>query len=492
MKTTRLLGLTLGTALFLSVSNLTAQVVINEFQYDDTGTDNQEFVELFNSGLTPVDISGWSVGGRDASGLNISAAIPGAVGSGTTMLAVGGYYVLANTGVLNVNQVVAGGFLENDGEQLELWNGAFGTSTLVDGVVYEGNKGTASYGALSPAMATQVTSPFWGNHQGTDLGVSPALRPTVSVGRYVDGLDSNINGRDFGMRPGTPGTANNAGIVTSFVAPNVDALADGAAVSGLTGSFVGARAFTPGVVTAGLNPNAIANTPNGSKPTIAWDSSGGGNGVTSDKVFNGAVSYDIVAYFDTRHMTVNSNATDVKFAGSEQTIFGLGSGDALANLSDLSGRVGLTTNISANGASGISWYYEKVGESALGLNDVSQKLYLVDAHAGGNSSVGSAIDWTILATVDLANTPAGWFRLSISIDAAGNGTARFDNQVFLFTTAAGMAGEFFVDYRENAQLGANGVPDFLRPASFAPVPEPSTFALAGLGGLALLAFRRRK
>ena len=45
--------------------------------------------------------------------------------------------------------------------------------------------------------------------------------------------------------------------------------------------------------------------------------SGGGNGIVSDRVFNGAVSYDIVAYFDTRHITVNSNAADVKFAGSE-------------------------------------------------------------------------------------------------------------------------------------------------------------------------------
>ena len=135
-------------------------------------------------------------------------------------------------------------------------------------------------------------------------------------------------------------------------------------------------------------------------------------------------------------------------------MYGLGTGDALANLSDLSGKVGLGTAISANGASGVSWYYEKVGESVLGLDDVSQKLYLVDAHAGGNSSAGSAIDWTILATVDLANTPAGWFRLSISIDAAGNGTAIFDNQVFQFHHSGGNGGRVLCAVsRERATRG---------------------------------------
>lgn len=42
-----------------------AQVVINEFAYDDTGTDDVEFVELYNAGTTPVDISGWILQSRD-------------------------------------------------------------------------------------------------------------------------------------------------------------------------------------------------------------------------------------------------------------------------------------------------------------------------------------------------------------------------------------------------------------------------------------------
>jgi hypothetical protein len=141
----------------------------------------------------------------------------------------------------------------------------------------------------------------------------------------------------------------------------------------------------------------------------------------------------------------------------------------------------------------VAWYYEKVGESGQGLDDVSQKLYLVDANDGGDSSLGAgSVDWTILATIDLSAAPSGWHILSISIDAAGNGTALFDQQAFNFTTAAGLAGEFYVDYRENAQLGSATVPEaILRPATFAQVPEPSTLAL-GIIGAALTCFVRRR
>ena len=38
-----------------------AQVVINEFQYDDESTDDREFVELYNAGALAVDISGQRV-----------------------------------------------------------------------------------------------------------------------------------------------------------------------------------------------------------------------------------------------------------------------------------------------------------------------------------------------------------------------------------------------------------------------------------------------
>ena len=136
-----------------------------------------------------------------------------------------------------------------------------------------------------------VAAIFWGNHQGTDLAGTP-LRTRTTVARHFDGLDINNNGRDFGVRPSTPGTANNPfPVTTSYAAPEVSGLPDANLVPGFTGSFVGARVITPTVVTAGLNPNAIPNPPATTKAIIAWDNSGGGNAVVSDTIFNGTVSY---------------------------------------------------------------------------------------------------------------------------------------------------------------------------------------------------------
>jgi len=151
-----------------------AQVVINEFQYDDTGAaDDREFVELFNSGAAPVDIGGWVLTGRDPTGSNASNIIPGG-----TMLGAGQFYVIGNTGTLNVNLVAAAGFLENDNETIELQDASL---TLIDAVAYETNKGVA----FAAPVATQVGPGVFGNNQGNDLPGTP-LNASVSVGRFVD------------------------------------------------------------------------------------------------------------------------------------------------------------------------------------------------------------------------------------------------------------------------------------------------------------------
>lgn len=489
----------IATSLALSFAisaNASGALLINEFQYDDSSTDDREFVELYNSGANPVDISGYTVGTRDSGGVGASASapvvIPGAVGSGTTVIPAGGYYVIGNTGVANVNQVVLTGMLENDTETIELRDGPFATGALIDAVVYEGS---APFALPVDVAAEQGANAYWPNHQGVDLAGTP-LNVRTSVGRYVNGYDTNNNGRNFGLRPGTPGAANSTSFINDYNVPIVDALADGAEVPGLTGSFVNARVITPGVVAAGLNPNAIPAPPSGSKAIVGWDGSGGGNGIVSNAVFaGGAQKFEIYAYLDTENLPLSSNASNVTFRGSESTFFGLGGAiDAFTNLANVSGAVGITAN-SVNGATGIAWYYEKVGETTVGAGDVSEKLYLVDAGAGGNMNTdpgNAAADvWTVLATIDLSSTASAWHSLAISIDALGNGVASYENQVFNFTTAPALYGSFYVGYRENTQAGSVGVPSYLRPATFAALPEPSTFGLAAMGVMALVARRRK-
>ena len=121
------------TALLLC-AGLSAQVVINEFSYDDQGTDDREFVELYNGSASAVDISNWTLESVDDTGLAVGSphVIPPA-----TMLAAGDWYVIGSGLVPNVDLVVNDGFLENDKEAIVLKDAG---SQIVDAVGYEGNK----------------------------------------------------------------------------------------------------------------------------------------------------------------------------------------------------------------------------------------------------------------------------------------------------------------------------------------------------------------
>src|SRR5437867_13455886 len=48
-------------ASLLVAGSAAGQVVINELSYDDHDADDDEFIELFNAGSSPVDISGWTI-----------------------------------------------------------------------------------------------------------------------------------------------------------------------------------------------------------------------------------------------------------------------------------------------------------------------------------------------------------------------------------------------------------------------------------------------
>jgi hypothetical protein len=457
------------------------QVVINEVMYDDGSGDDREFVELYNSGAAEVNIGGWRLGGYDVTTTNPSTTLPDG-----TILAAGAYYVIGNAGVLNVNHVVSANQFENDNEVITLRDAG---NALVDAVAYETNKGigfiTTGGGATPPAdpaaVLAQVGPGFFGNFQCVDLTGTP-LNATLSFGRCVDGRDTNNNGRDFAIRPSTPGTTNApGGQITEFTFADPTPLAEGTAMPGMGYSFAPLRVMDPSVVDTN-NPNVISPPAGaGSKAYALWDPSGGGDAAASASIFAGKESgFSLYVYFDTTDLPVQTNTAGTNFRGSEVTVYGIGGGDALNNLTDLDGslEVGAGTlpgSDTANGCSGIAWVYERAGVTGGG-STVSEKLYLVDANDGGDSDFGgnTPLDWTILATYDLSSTPSGWFPLSIHIDAAGNGVAAFNGQVTNFNAGEIHSGCFHVNYRENLQLGAaDPVPEHLmRPATFTLVPIP--------------------
>ncbi|TWT41045.1 hypothetical protein RAS1_37360 [Phycisphaerae bacterium RAS1] len=94
----RLLGL--GSLLALcGASTASASIVINEALGSTTGTD-AEYIELYNSGPAPVDISGWRIQLWDS---DTGAPFGGADGGtpylipAATTLAVGDYWLMGNT-----------------------------------------------------------------------------------------------------------------------------------------------------------------------------------------------------------------------------------------------------------------------------------------------------------------------------------------------------------------------------------------------------------
>ncbi|MBI2030415.1 lamin tail domain-containing protein [Candidatus Kaiserbacteria bacterium] len=187
------------------------QVVISEFLYDAPGSDdNQEWLEVFNAGSTPVDLSKWKV--NDGSN-HILNAPPKNGGTGSLTLPPGGYLVLADdaTAFIAAHPSPACAVIDTT---LSLGNTS-GTVSLIDdtgatadslpyskdqGGAGDGNtlarasvsEKTVSAGAPSPCTGTLSASPADTTSTGTeDATQEPAAPPaqsqstSASVSSYV-------------------------------------------------------------------------------------------------------------------------------------------------------------------------------------------------------------------------------------------------------------------------------------------------------------------
>ncbi len=445
-------------------STVLGQIVINEVVYDeaqadssDVVPDTREFVELYNSGAAAVDIGGWML--STVTLLDGATSFTDTIPAGT-MLAPGDYWVMGATGVPNVDQDLGSGFeiFPDVNILLELKNSG---GTLVDAISYEVNK-NPQLGNATPAQIAQVGNGWWGNTQSYN-----STYTRISLGRYVDGRDTNNNGRDFGTIPLTPGTSNTLPLNSTYAIPDVDALSVGSPMPSATGSFYRALVIDPtDAYAAGvdpdpltdrdnpalnMNPNAIPASPQGGKALIAWDPSGGGNlAISTERVDQ----FDLYAYLDT---------TPYGAAGAESSAYGIGTAGPLFNTPNPSGGAGFGTLGGAADMTGLAWVFQK--ETNTSEPD-HVKLVLVDANDGGDSRT-TAADWTVITTIDLEGDPSAWHRLGIDVDAAGNVIARYDDQVFNFTTSTNLMGTFYVGYRESlVGTPITDYPEKVRPPTF--------------------------
>jgi len=406
-------------------TQLQAQVVINELVADQrtpagTGRDNDlQFVELYNAGSSAVDISNWTSDTVRLSDGTTAFSDPIPAG---TVLQPGGFYVIGASGVPNVDMVLG---------DLNIWPiGNFmyelrdNSGNLVDGIAINTRLGSQT-GNLSSEQVAEIGIGWWGQVVHGDV---PHMQ---SLSRYIDGRDTNRNGRDFGMLPATPGAPNALPQVGAFQIPDVDGMSVGTIAPNFGASFTLPRVVDP-TTTSAFNPKPIPASPQGGNAIVAWDPGGGGNLVVSDSLVN---SFDLYAYFDTNPLGGNMIR--------ESMTYGIGTSDPFFSTPDPSGTV-LTAANTANGNTGIGWLYQT--DEATGL----ASLFLVDFGEGGNSKPTAGY-WDVIQTIDMSSMASDWYRLALDYDpATGEVLARFGNQTFNFTTETDQVGTFYVGFREQS------------------------------------------
>jgi hypothetical protein len=393
-----------------------AQIVINELSYDDSGADDHEFVELFNAGSAPVDVSQWFV----ATGSNLGTGGSYSLPRGTTM-EPRSYFVIGNPNVPGVNLPLVQENLFSNGPGYMVLVAR--DNSVVDSVFYEANKGTNGI----PAEAL-TEGGIWGNHVLVES-------TRLSWQRWFDGHDTDRNESDFGQLPWTPGTTNDRDEDPEFANDFEDG-APGDAVDGLPGSFVPARLIEPDTV-SDLNPSAIPESPDGGQAMIAWDPAGGGNFVLHDAKPVESMMFEAWVYLDANPELADERETwSIGLRGTSGAYFNL---PLVAD---------------ANGNSGVTWTYEV---SAAGAN-----LHLIDEGFAGLARTRS-----ILVTYEIvAGQNDGWQRLRLEVDGSsivGRFGGEYDStdsgELFEGTLREPGIGSFYIGYREDlADLAATRPP----------------------------------
>ncbi len=186
--------------LFILGSSLNAAVVINEIHYNpsgDQGDDSYyEFLELYNTEASQVDLSGWAF----TSGIDLSFAAG-------TVIDGNGYLVLAQDAAsveawYTLSDVIQwdGGGLSNSGETLTLVDA---TTTTVDEVAFD-DGGDWPGEPDGDGPSAELTNPALDNGEGANWSSSLALGGTPGAQNSVYQSDSPPSLSDLTLSPQAP------------------------------------------------------------------------------------------------------------------------------------------------------------------------------------------------------------------------------------------------------------------------------------------------
>ncbi len=175
------------------------ELVINEVDYDQPGTDTAEFVELRNVSAQPINLAGYYLLGINGGALPATVYRRDHLPS--VILLPGQYFVIGSPLVPSVDFVVGSTNIWQNGapDAIALVKNSTdnpANDQLVDSVSYEGD-----------TLGGPPTGGFWTETAGEVPG-DDGSDMYAGISRYPDGYDSDDNAADFAPRCITPGEPN--------------------------------------------------------------------------------------------------------------------------------------------------------------------------------------------------------------------------------------------------------------------------------------------
>lgn len=178
-------------------------LIINEVDYDQVGTDVNEFIEIYNGTGAPVSLANYRLALINGAAIPASYLVVNLSGAGT--LAAGQYLVVRSgtvavaPGALTINFALPQDNIQNGApDGIALMD--IGTNTVVDALSYEGSISSATIAGFTGTFNLVEGAPF-------PLADSNASE--MSLSRRPNGTDTNDAATDWGLiATMTPGAAN--------------------------------------------------------------------------------------------------------------------------------------------------------------------------------------------------------------------------------------------------------------------------------------------